>query len=187
MRQPDQRQLRKELQLAGAADVEINELVPLAASLGRLKTSTLVSDDQTTPMGPHWPRLARVAGIAFAGLIVGLLLIVFSQGVLPGSPLYPVQKLSDRVAITVHPAYRATVMMRRAQQVSALVEARAGSDIILTTLQDYTATARTYATSTHTSYAAFEYCKASLQQAATAASPAVRQAIQRDLRPLDSI
>ena len=77
-------------------------------------------------------------------------------------------------------------MMKRALQVNELVASHANPEKVLATLADYTEKASTYRSTPNADYAAFEYCKTNLQQAASTASPAVRQAIANSLQSLSS-
>jgi len=180
--------LRKELRSAGAHGPEINELVAVASNLKHLESTGKPSLKPVTP----YQRRSRLAVIvpagltALSGIALGMALIVLSQTVLPGSWLYPVQKLSDNIAVAVHPQYRGTIMMRRAQQVQQLVAGRAGSPVVLATLADYQVEASAYK-STSTDYAMFEYCKSSLRQAAATAPNPERQAINKALLSLSDV
>jgi hypothetical protein len=124
--------------------------------------------------------------IGAAGLAAGLLLIAASQSVLPTSWLFPVQKATDSAAMAIHPQYRATVMMKRADQIHALVVGHANDQRILAALADYGAVVRSYKAVPHTDYAAFQYCESTLKQAAREATPQVNQAIQASLESLDT-
>jgi hypothetical protein len=170
----DKQQLTKELTAAGASQAEVRQLVPIAANLSLLKASK--------PKRAF--TFAQPLSFAAAGLVMGMFLVIVSQAALPTSWLYPVQKLSDSVAIDVHSQYRATIMMKRAQQVNQLVANHASANEVLAALADYTNEASAYKTMPHASYSAFEYCKSNLQQASAAASPSVRQAISGSLDSL---
>jgi hypothetical protein len=172
--------LHEELKSAGAGSHEINELVAVASNLKQLKSSNKPRQPRS-----RWAIIIPAGLTALSGLALGMALVVFSQTALPGSWLYPVQKLSDNVAVAVHPQYRGTVMMRRAQQVQQLVAKRAGSPVVLATLADYQAVASAYK-STPANYVMFEYCKTSLRQAAAAAPNPERQAINKALLALSN-
>lgn len=176
--------LRQELRQAGASQPEAAELSALAAKLPLLKDYKHIKDEGLKHEGHRYGLLKPFVGVVSLALVV--FLILAAQAVLPTSWLYPVQKFSDSVAIDVHPQYRASVMMKRAQQVNALVKNHASSNKILATLDDYTNQARVYKTMPHANYAAFEFCKTNLQQAASAAPPAVKQAIQSSLQSLET-
>lgn len=122
--------------------------------------------------------------MASSGAVLGMALVIFSQSVAPTSWLYPVQELSDRGAIMIHPEYRATVMMRRARQVNELIGVAAAPATIKATLASYDSEAASYKAMAHANYAAFEYCQTNLRQAAAAAPGSVRQSI---LDSLDSL
>jgi hypothetical protein len=180
----NRKQLQKELHLAGATSTEVRQLLPLAANLSHLKNT-----EAETPFikaQSIWSRVLKPAIFTFTGLVVGLLLVIIAQSASPTSLLYPVQKLSDNVAVSFHPQYRMNVMMKRSQQVNELVVRHASSKQVLATLADYTHEASAYKGMPHANYAAFEYCKDNLQQAAKAAPANVREAIARSVASLES-
>ncbi|HUY85057.1 MAG TPA: hypothetical protein VMU97_00915 [Candidatus Dormibacteraeota bacterium] len=178
------RQLRKELLAAGATAAEAKELQPIAAKLSLLKGRNAAAGNR--PKTNRWRAIVKPAVFVASGLVLGMFVIITSQAALPGSWLYPAQKFSDSVAISIHPQYRANVMMKRAQQVNQLVAQHASSERVLATLADYTAEASAYKDTPHANYAAFEYCKTNLRQAASAAPPDVRQAISISLQSLEN-
>jgi hypothetical protein len=171
------RQLRKELRQAGAETPEIDGLVSMAGSLRLLKEPAA---------GRTWLGVLKPALVASSALVVGVMIVMLAQSAAPTSWLYPVQKLSDSVAIKAHPQYRATVMMRRAQQVNQLIASHASTRTILSTLDSYDSEASHYKSLPGASYATFDYCKANLEQAKTAAPASVRQAITNSLDSLDT-
>jgi hypothetical protein len=186
MKDHKQQQLRKELRDASAKTAEIEELVPIASRLSLLKHSVTPAVDAGKAT-TRWQRIFKPIAFGVSGLALGVAVIVISQSVLPTSQLYSIQKFSDNVAVSFHPQYRATVMMKRAQQVNELVAGHASSGKVLATLADYTKEASAYKSTPQANYAAFEYCKTNLQQAASAASPTVRQAISSSLESLENI
>jgi len=183
MREPKQNQLRQELLQAGAKASEVKELLSIASRL-ELLTNKRLTGVETTPRTRL--RIFRPLTVGALGLIIGTFLVIVSQSVLPTSWLYSVQKLSDSVAIDVHPQYRANVMMKRAQQVNGLVAAHSSRQKVLATLADYTNQASAYKTMPHANYAAFEFCKSNLEQAASAAPGPERAAISDALSSLQT-
>jgi hypothetical protein len=175
--------LQEELQSVGADNAEIDKLLPIATRLRQLKTSDTATS-KITHSG-RW-KLALSTSIVASGLAIFVAVIIASQSVLPNSRMYSIQKISDTVAIDIHPEYRATVMMRRAQQLKILVTNRASSKVVLATLADYSREASAYK-STSGNYAVFEDCKASLQQAAKQALTPERQAINQALTSLENV
>jgi hypothetical protein len=176
--------LRGELRAVGATTAEINDLMQLAAGLGRLRKRRTVAIK-----GPIRSRLVgslRPVAFMVFGLTLGSLLAAVSQTVSPTSHLYPLQKFADNVAVEVHPQYSATVMMKRAQQINMLVTEGASSRQILASLADYTKEAGVYTSMYHTNYAASDFCKYNLEQAASSASPPVKRAIATSLRSLET-
>ncbi len=173
---------------AGASASEITELAGIASNLNQLKASKSPSSGSVLhdQRQSRWRTLIPVGLTSITGLALGMALVILSQTVLPGSWLYPVQKLSDNVAIAVHPNYRGVVMMKRAQEVKQLVAQHANSDTVLATLADYRNEAAIYK-SVSTNYAAFEYCKSNLQQAAQTAPNPERQAINDTLSALKNV
>lgn len=177
-------QLRKELRAVGASSAEASQLSALAEKLPQLKNYKHINESLIIKE-KRWRFIKPLAG-GIVGLALGALVIMISQPVLPTSWLYPIQKFSDSIAIDVRPQYRANVMMKRAQQVNTLVADHASNGKIMATLADYTNQARIYKSFPHANYAAFEYCKNNLQQAAINASPGVRNAIQNNLQSLET-
>lgn len=176
--------LSKELRMAGASDNEIQALLPIASSLKLLRGLLKASDAHRR----RQPRFVKIVCLAVAGSCLAVVaLVAISQLVSPTSWLYGVQKLSDNVAVAIHPSFRATVMMKRARQVNELVAAHASSNEVMTALADYTDEAAIYKSMPHADYAAFEYCKSKLEQAASIAVPTERQAILQSLRPLEAL
>jgi len=171
------RQLRRELLQAGAKASEADELSAIASRL------RMLADDKYT-FGKIWARAWKPVGLTASAFAVGVVLVISAQSVAPTSLLYPVQKISDAVAVRLHPSYRATVMMRRAQQVNQLVASHAPSEVILATLASYQTEAMNYKAMPHADYATFDFCKTNLEQAAAAAPGNVRQAIVSSLEEL---
>ena len=186
MKDSDQRQLRHELGHVGASKAEIMALLPVAAKLEQLAGLPLPAIEPR-PQFNFKVRLVRNVALTIAGIAAVFMLIAVSQSVSPMNVMYPLQKLSDNVAVAVHPQYRANVMMKRAQQVNTLVASHASSDKVLAVLADYDNEAKAYQTMPHANYAAFEFCKANLQQAAKVAPAYERHAILASLQSLNDI
>ena len=181
MSKRSQKQLAKELQQAGATKAEVKDLLPLAASLSQLKV-----DSPIRRRGWQGKSL-KFAAIASLGFAIGIFLIISAEAALPTSPLYRVQKASDAVAVDLYSPYRANVMMKRAQQVRILVAKQASQQTVLATLADYNKLATAYKINSHDDYAALEYCKLNLQQAAQNTRGAELQAITSSLQSLQKI
>lgn len=178
MKDQSTKNLKHELRLAGASAKESNELALLASNLKRLKSPA--------PAHQSWTRLIPIGIGSLAGVAVGMALVILSQTVLPSSALYPVQRLSDSVAMKVDPNYKGTVMMKRAEQVQQLIADHAKSSLVLATLADYRTEASSYK-SIASNYAAFEYCKNNLVQAAAIAPSSERQAINMTLSSIKNV
>ncbi len=183
MRQNRRQQLQNELFTAGANAAEIKELLPIASKL------KLLEDNNTSAVGERekenrWLKIVKPVSFSALGLALGMYLVIIAQAALPTSVLYPVQKFSDHIAVSIHSQYRASVMMKRAQQVNQLVANHTDSKQVLATLADYTSEASAYKATPHTNYAALEYCKTNLMQALATATPNVRQAILSSLQSL---
>ena len=118
--------------------------------------------------------------------MIGFALLLYAQAALPGTWLYGVQKVSDAAVIRIDPSYRGTVMMHRANEVRQLVGHHAGTQTVLAALADYQVQMAAYK-SAPASYAALEYCRSNLVQAAAVAPPAQRQAINRTLAAIGNI
>lgn len=180
--------LREELKAAGASAAEVAELAGIAGNLKRLKTSSgsLPKPTLHSQRTGRWKTLIPLGLTSLAGLALGMAVVILSQTVLPGSRLYPIQKLSDKAAVSIDPVYRGIVMMKRAQEVKQLVARHADSNTVLATLADYKNEAAIYK-SVPANYAAFEYCKSNLQQAAASAPNPERQAIDNTLLSLKNV
>lgn len=178
MRHSPEKTLLHELQAAGASESEARELQSLALQLGQLKPRPARMHKR------NW-KLAVPIGAAIGALAI-LLVVVLTRGVMPSNMLYPVQRVSDSVAIAVHPSYRATVMMRQAEQVRELVETHAPSSAVMTALNDYQHQASAYRAH-YANYEVFEHCKDSLRQAANHANGQDRQAINHTLTGLQDV
>lgn len=180
--------LEEDLKSKGATDSEVSELLVIAANLKRLKTTNnldikpAIREQKLSKWGKPIP----IVLTTLTGLVFGMFIVVLSQTVLPGSALYPVQKLSDNVSMSLDPNYRGTVMMKRAQEVKQLVADHATSNLVIATLADYQTEASAYK-SVPANYTVFEYCKANLQQAAVMASNSERQDINDTLSSLSKV
>jgi hypothetical protein len=177
--------LEQELWAAGASDAEAAQLSATAATLRQLKGFKHLPDERQAAGNRSHLFFKLFAG-GLTGVVLGAMLILVAQPVLPTNWLYPVQQFSDSIAVRVRPQYRATIMMKRAQQVDALVASHASSKEIIATLADYSNQAKAYETMPHANYAAFEFCKIDLEQAEASAAPPVRQAIQTSLQALQT-
>lgn len=180
--------LHEELRSVGSTGREINDLVAVANNLKHLKgvAKPIAKPAYRNQLRGRWSILIPAGLTALSGLVLGMGLVIFSQTVLPGSWLYPIQRLSDSVAVAVHPQYRGTIMMQRAQQVQQLVAEHASSPTVLATLSDYQVEASAYK-STSANYAMFEYCKTTLRQAAAVAPNPERQSISKALLSLGDV
>ncbi|HEY5442535.1 MAG TPA: hypothetical protein VIJ68_03285 [Candidatus Saccharimonadales bacterium] len=168
--------LHDELAAAGAKPAETKGLLEVAHQLRHLRAAKVSQPRR------RW-RFAPAGVAAVVGLVLGANLIAYAQTSLPGSWLYPVKRLSERVAVSFDPNYRATLMMRRSEEVAQLVNHRASSPVVLATLADYRTDAAAYKSA---NYAAFEYCKSNLKQAAAAAPKPQQQAIDSTLTSLQT-
>jgi len=179
MKKHAQDTLRQELLGSGATIAEANELLQVAGKLRTLKAAPMAAIRK-----PLWLRLLPTAAVAAIVLLIGTSTMAFAQSSLPGSWLYPVKRLSENTAVAVDPGYRATLMMRRADEVRQLIAADASFDTVNATLAQYKVEAAAYKTA---NYSAFEYCKTNLQQAERSASPSEKQMIAGVLKGLGDI
>lgn len=188
MKNQSHNNLKEELKSAGASDSEVSELVAVASNLKHLKDSkSLVAKPiLQVQRQSRWRTVIPIGLTSLTGLALGMALVILSQTVLPGSLLYPIQKFSDNVSMSVDPDYRGTVMMKRAQEVKQLIAEHANSNLMLATLADYQKEALAYK-SVSANYAVFEYCKSNLQQAANIAPNFERQAINKTLLSLQNV
>jgi len=176
----NKRKLSTELRQAGAKPAETAGLVEVADQLNGLKSGGPAYSPANSRHRYNWVGLGVAA---ITGILLGSFLVAYSQTSLPGSWLYPAKRLSEKVAVAVDPNYRATLMMRRSQEVEELVGRHAGQPVILATLADYRIEAAAYKSG---NYAAFEFCKNNLQQAANNATSAERAAINDTLSSLQA-
>lgn len=176
--------LNKELGLAGAKRSEAGGLIEVADRLGTLKGShsTYAKANSSRPWWQRW-HVAPLGMSALIGIFLGASLVAYSQASLPGSWLYPAKRVSEKVAVVFDPSYRATLMMRRSQEVEELIGMHASKRIVLATLADYRTEAAAYKSP---NYAAFEYCKNNLEQAAKVATSPEQSAISDALSSLQS-
>jgi hypothetical protein len=117
-------------------------------------------------------------------LLIGMTSVASAQTSLPGNWLYPVKRLSENTAVKFNPNYRATLMMRRADEVKQLIGAQADSKQVIATLAAYDVQAASYKSK---NYPAFAYCKSNLEQAAAQANPVEKQHIATTLASLTDI
>lgn len=174
------KRLHSELRGTGASESEARELTALAGRLGDLKNA---SPSPTHVFGRRlWVRFvpASLAGAVF--LLLGMSSVTFAQSSMPGNWLYPVKRLSEDVTVKANPNYRATLMMRRADEVRALIANHANPLLVNDTITAYKAQAAAY-TNKH-NYAAFEYCETSLKLAAANATPGEKSMIDNSLEKL---
>ncbi len=178
MKRELQTTLKHELLSAGASKSEADELAAVAQRLQALRA---IPESQTTR--PHF-RLVPVLSVAVVAPLVGMALVTFSQPSLPGSWLYPVKRLSENTAVAANPNYRATLMMRRADEVRQLVADDAGADKVSATLSTYQAEATAYKS---VNYPAFTYCRSNLKQAEQHANSAEKAQIAAVLKNLGDV
>lgn len=176
------KELQSELRLAGASDKEARELTQLASRLKKLQSPRTESAPQRKRSA--WARLLPTTGVAVVALLLGMSSVTLAQSSLPGSLLYPVKRLSENAAVTVDPSYRATLMMRRANEVEQLIGKRASTKQVLTMLGAYNVQASAYKSK---NYAAFAYCKSNLQLAMADANSTEKQAITITLNSLQDV
>ena len=176
--------LTDELLSAGASEGEARELAQLALSLSHLNGTEPKLAGRAgkrvwwrAKLG-LWP----VLGTALVGLAAGTAVVAIAQTAIPGGPLYPVKRASERIAATVQPDYRTTIMMHRAQEVRILVAEGQNSRLVTAALADYKADMRGLKTN---NYAALDYCHSNLLQAEAIAPPAEKQQIATVLSELN--
>ena len=183
MKQHKLNTLSDELLSVGAGTDEARELSRLALALGELKYTRAEQTSAFSSLKKSRRVWLPAVTAGIIGAALGMILITLAQTSLPGAPLYPLKRASEGVAVSVQSNYRGTIMMRRAQEVQALVNQHANQELVLGTLADYRLDAQAYEqTSAH--YSLFEYCKSSLQQAEAQATASEREAIQQTLDTL---
>jgi hypothetical protein len=164
--------LQQELRYAGATPDEISPLSSLATQLGTFKHPP----ERKIKQRQVWFAYSAIAAVGC--FVIGVGVTSFAQTSVPGGWLYPVKRLSENMTVAVEPDYRATIMMHRAEEVKTLVGDKESSQKVLAALSDYSTQAAGYHMS---SYSTLEYCKSNLQEAAAAASPSERRAINKTL------
>ena len=173
--------LKKELEVAGASTAEADDLIVLAKQLTTLKET----DHKDMPLLVTLVRSLCYSMVPIGCFMAGVLTITLSQAGEPDSPFFPIQEISDRMAVQLSPNYRGEVMMKRAQQVRYLVTEHASQAKILAALNDYQIEAATYAFTPH-NYDVYSFCKSNLSQAAAGANGDTKQAILHTLNVLEN-
>jgi uncharacterized protein (DUF1330 family) len=165
-----QSNLLNELQATGASSREAADLARLAGQLKYLKGASREAKQSRKQRLTFLP-----LGLTASILTIVIILVAISQSSLPGSWLYPVKKTSEASLALVDPGFKGTMMIRRSAEVKQLVANHASTQAIVATLADYRTEAAAYKSS---NYAVFAGCRANLQQAARAAPPTQRMAIE---------
>jgi len=178
MKRKSYRTLKTELLSAGASATEADELASLA---GRLRTLRAAPERQKAALRFG---LLPASLVAMVTLLVGMAVVSFSQSSLPGNVLYPVKRVSENTAVAANPSYRATLMMRRADEVRQLVANGASSGRVSATLDLYQTEAAAYKSE---NYPAFAFCRSNLQQAEKRANPAEKAQIAEVLKNLGDV
>jgi len=182
MKRERQATLRRELLGAGASAAEADELAGLAQRLSALGTVPERRPERRKAAARFG--LLPAASVAVVALLVGMAVVAFAQASLPGSWLYPVKRVSENAVVAADPGYRATLMMRRADEVRQLVADDAKPGAVSATLGTYRAEAVAYKAE---NYPAFAYCRSNLQQAEKHAGAQEKQQIAAVLKTLGDI
>lgn len=170
--------LKRELCSSGASAGEAEVLAGLAQ---RLQALRIVPERRGARF--RFGLLPALSMVAVA-LLIGMATVAFSQTSLPGSWLYPVKRVSENTAVAASPDYRATLMMRRADEVRQLVTNGASTSRVTATLSLYQTEAAAYKS---VNYPAFAYCRSNLKQAEQRATPAEKTQIAVVLKNLGDI
>lgn len=174
------RTLQDELCLAGASAHQAAELATLAGQLKSLKTApqatTKTLFEPLVP--PARSRFKLYVLPAFSFLMIVAVLLTFAQSSLPGSLLYPVKRASENTVAFVDPGFKATMMMRRAQEINDLVATHAPAAVVVATLEDYRSDVQLYRVS---DTSVLKYCTSKLQAAAAIAPDYEKRVILKTL------
>jgi hypothetical protein len=169
--------LYRELRLVGASKEEAMALESVASDLGQLKPAYGIEKHTDLVGGRRYlPRLMPMGVMALLGIVIGIGVMAMSQASIPGSVLYPVKRTSEHAAVMVNPDYKENVMMRRAQEISALTAQQAPEKLVMDSLEDYKLAAKAYGTPEYDA-AAFDYCRQYLQTAAGRTTGSEHEAI----------
>jgi len=140
-------QLLKELLIRGISPAEAEQLAYFARKFSYLstfersesvKTHFLEKLTRRKEKVIWWPRMF-VPAMAFVIvlLVLGAGTVVASQKSLPGEPLYPVKRLSEKVGVIVKPDFEQQIIVRRTEEVRDLVEKKEEPDLVRKTLEDF--------------------------------------------------
>lgn len=134
----EDKELLKELQEV-ANEKEAEELFNLAQKLqkeGQIERSwalkyaqleKILGEKQKRPW--HWPAFFGPA-LAFVFLVVfSASSAIFAQSSLPGEPLYPIKRASEKVITIINPNFAKEIPVRRSQEVKDLLEKKKGKEV----------------------------------------------------------
>lgn len=146
MKDEDIKQLFKELKSETINSKEADELFSLVGRLSeypKLERSFKVKrrfleGNIKQQKGSYIPRWFFIPAISFVLLLfLGGGAVVASQKSIPGDPLYPVKRVSEKMISSVTPSFEEKIMIRRSEEVKRLVEKEGKPDLIKETVNDY--------------------------------------------------
>jgi hypothetical protein len=183
--------LEQELLLGGAGSVEARELAGLARRLPELRQLPLLQTPPSLQMDRRvlrrrlWLRRVPLAGLFTGAAATAAMLMAVvtaaAQPAVPGDALYSVKRASEAVAVRLAPGFHDEIMMRRAEEVSTLIQRDSNPRLTRATLASYD---QAVTQNPAGSYAARDYCAGMLRSAAAKADPATRAEIMQSLSRL---
>lgn len=125
--------LRSQLKADGATPKELEALAALAKTLPTVAPRGL-SPEAKRQIAEEIgiTRVARVPKLVLSGVggFAAIVVVVMSQSSLPGSPLYPVKRSSEKVREVVQPSYTNDVVEKRKEEIEELKTKSADEDRI---------------------------------------------------------
>ena len=179
--------IRNELLAAGASEydaLELSMLATIVAQLEKKQSLKQLSWLQFMFMFRKRSLAYGLSAITAAVFIAVVGFTVLAQSSLPGSKLYSVKIWSENSIAMVHPEFKKTMMMRRAQEVKDLIATHASSRLIIATLDDYHSDVRTYKIMDQR---VIDYCSNKLRSATPNASPEIKAAIEKAIGTIQNV
>lgn len=82
-------------------------------------------------------KLLAPIGLALASLSVVTASAFAAQSSIPGDPLYPIKRLSEKVFQTIDPQFKNEIPVRRSQELKDLIEKKQNESLIKKSIEDY--------------------------------------------------
>lgn len=139
--------LIKELIESGAEPFEAKELADFGVLLSKtdIQRSLQFKSSQADILLGKIPtkrtfdfrKLFAPIGLALASLSVVTVSAFAAQNSIPGDPLYPIKRLSEKVLQTVDPQFKNDIPVRRSQELKELIEKKQSESLIKKSIDDY--------------------------------------------------